>query len=243
MAAPTMKNLAMRQRVLKHMLESIGRYVLFQKARAANEMVDWSDPKWKVQAIFPELAEKDLTKHGSALGQVAAACASLVSQELLSRKSAITLVAAIAAKLGLEVDAEEELKTAQAEAEGRRAKQQDADSFTSPPESKEERDAALQEASDLIRAWGERADERFAELERVAAAMKGGLAPERFAEALADVFAEHAKTTGALIEALGKHAAQRQELELTLRHGKTKKRIALGDGRSYELTEEDLTNG
>lgn len=244
MEAPTMKVYTMRQKVLKHMLESIGRYVLFQDAKADGQKVDWSDPKYAVQAIFPELSQKDLTKQAAALAQVAAACASLVTQNLLSRKSAVSLIAAIASKLGLEIDPDEELK--RAEAEGlERAKN---DLYRGAP-GDGDRDGvvaeSMQEAVDLIHAWGDKAEATLEQLRGDAQAR--GL--ERFTEAL-----EHQAEAGArLAEALGKQLQESnaQLIERVVKElGEGQTRIAralsasrsrtveMPDGRTFRLKEE-----
>lgn len=131
MEAPTLKIYTMRQKVLKHMLESIGRYVLMRHARKddTSAAIDWSDPKWRPNATFPELSEKDLTKQAAALAQVAAACASLLASKLITRLFALKIIAVIAGKLGVDGDPVKLLTDAEAEA----AKDREADNFTPPP--------------------------------------------------------------------------------------------------------------
>lgn len=127
MNEPTMKIYTMRQSVLKHLLESIGRYVLM-KGQKDNAEIDWSDPKFKVAAEFPELAAKDTSKYASALQQVAVACSTAITAKLMSRAFAVRLIAAVAKRLGVEIDPEQLLKDADAEA----AKVAEADTFTTP---------------------------------------------------------------------------------------------------------------
>lgn len=201
MAIPTMKILTMRQRVLKHMLESIGRYVLLKASKDTE--IDWSDAKNKVQAIFPELSEKDLTKQTSALSQVAAACASLVTQGLLSEKSAITLISIVASKLGLEVDPEDELAAAKAEAEERRKAQQDGDSFNTPPAGKEE-DAATREAVDLVLGWQKSSAKFLEAMEELVHGVVHQVGNER---------------AGRLLEAIGEHRRQGEAVAAELGAG------------------------
>jgi len=127
MAEPTMKIYSMRQRMLKHMLESIGRYVLMKRA-ASEAAIKWGEPAWRVQAVFPELAVKDTSKYATALAQVAAAAATAISSRLMSRKFAIQLIVAVAGRLGVEADAEELLTEAEAEAN----RDAEGDVFTQP---------------------------------------------------------------------------------------------------------------
>ena len=126
MAEPTFKIYSMRQRYLKHMLESIGRYVLL---KATDGRIDWGDPDYAVEAQFPELAVKDTTKYAAALQQVAVACTTAITNKLMSREYAVKLIGAVAARLGVEVDPAAELKKAEAEA----SKIEEADTFTTPP--------------------------------------------------------------------------------------------------------------
>ncbi len=133
MAEPTFKILSMRQRSLKHMLESIGRYVLRQAIMAASEgEPDWDDPRLDVQAVFPELTAKDTTKYAAALQQVTAAAILAVQQGFLTENMAVMLIASVAERLGVEIDAEQELAEARKEAEARAAKQAQADAFVDP---------------------------------------------------------------------------------------------------------------
>ena len=130
MGGPTFKVLAMRQRVWKHILESIGRYALMKKAAAENAKPDWSKPEWKVQAVFPELVSEDVDKFANALSKVAIAAAAMLENGFLQKKTALALIAIIAGRLGLEIDADAELAAAEAEL----AKRREQDTFTQPPE-------------------------------------------------------------------------------------------------------------
>lgn len=125
MSEPTFKIYTMRQRTLKYMLESIGRYVLL---KASKGVIDFAEEKNKVEAIFPELAAKDTTKYASAIQQVAAACVVAITQNLLTRQTCIKLLNAIAGRLGVEIDAEAELTAVDAEA----VKRAQNDVFTTP---------------------------------------------------------------------------------------------------------------
>ncbi len=135
MNEPTFKIYSMRQRYLKHMLESIGRYVLL-KAKDSN--IDWGDPDYAVEAQFPELAVKDTTKYAAALQQVAVACVTAITNKLMSREYAVKLIGAVAARLGVEADPADELAKAEKEA----SKAAEADTFTTPPAADEDDKAA-----------------------------------------------------------------------------------------------------
>jgi len=128
MSEPTFKVLSMRQRFVKHMLESIGRYVLL-KASGSDREIDWADPKWAVEAVFPELTVSDTTKYAAALQQVVVAVALAIERGLMTEATALKIINAVAGRLGVEFDAETELKAAQVE----RAKRKEEDVFTEPP--------------------------------------------------------------------------------------------------------------
>lgn len=129
MNEPTFKVYAMRQTQLKHMLQSIGRYVLLRAKTAKSDAeIDWADPAYKVQAVFPELAVKDTTKYATALAQVVVACATAIMNKLMSRSFAVQLIAAVAGRLGVDADAAAMLKDAEDEA----LKTAEGDAFTEP---------------------------------------------------------------------------------------------------------------
>ena len=126
MSDPTFKVFSMRQRTLKYMLESIARYVLIKSSK--EKQIDFSEPDNKVEAVFPELAAEDTTKYAAALQQVAAACVILIAEGLMQKATAIKVIGAIAGRLGVEIDAEDELKKAEDQAK----KKAEADVFTTP---------------------------------------------------------------------------------------------------------------
>lgn len=129
MGEPTMKIFTMRQNMLKHMLKMIGVYVLRQSilATEGNEP-EFNDPRLKVNADFPELSTKDTSKYASALQQVVTAVNIAVDKNLIDKGTGIKVIAAVAERLGVEIDAQKELEntnqTASAQAES--------DVFTTP---------------------------------------------------------------------------------------------------------------
>lgn len=123
MAEPTMKCMSMRQRTVRTILETMGRYVLWSRARADGmREIDWSEERWKVTAVFPEMSPKDTTKYAAALAQVVVAVASAVADGRLTELTAVRLIAALAGRLGVEVDAEKELEDARGELSERRTR-------------------------------------------------------------------------------------------------------------------------
>ena len=135
MSDPTFKMYSMRQQYWRHILESVGRYVLLQAhEKSGRGAIDWSDPAWTVQAVFPELAANDTTKYAQALQQVVVACVQAIMSKLMSRDYAVRLIGAVATRLGVDADPEKELAAAEEEA----AKSAEADVFNTPPAAAED---------------------------------------------------------------------------------------------------------
>lgn len=133
MSEPTLKDFSMRQRAVKLALETIGRFVLMNQIDTNPDAIDWSDPDWKVEAVFPEMSPRDTTKYASALQQVVVATGMAVDAGVLTQATALKIIAAVAGRLGIEIDAEQELAAATAEAEQRAADQAQKDAFQSAP--------------------------------------------------------------------------------------------------------------
>lgn len=129
MAEPTVKVLSMRQQVVKHMMETIGLYVLRQAllARGKGEP-DLEDEAFQVEAIFPEMTAKDTTKYAAALQQAVVAVGLAMDKGLITQATAVRIINAIAGRLGVEIDGEKELIAARKE----KAKAEEDDVFTTP---------------------------------------------------------------------------------------------------------------
>lgn len=128
MGDPAFKVMSMRQRVIKYILEEIGRYAIRQHAVARNQDVDFGKAEYQVSAVFPEMIARDTSRFAAALQQVVTAAVLAVERKLISTKMAIQLIAAIAAQLGVDIDAEQALKDATEEA----GKKAEGDVFTDP---------------------------------------------------------------------------------------------------------------
>lgn len=111
MGDPFFKVATMRQTTWKHILVELGRYVLYMRAKARGETPDWGDRKrWGVAVAFPEMVSKDVTKIAAALQACVVAVAAALNARLISRKTALTIIATAAARLEVEIDPAEELK-------------------------------------------------------------------------------------------------------------------------------------
>lgn len=115
MSDPFFKVATMRQTFLRHMLQEMGHYVLYQRARAAGQMPDWGDEAWCVQAAFPEMVTKDVTKLSAALAACVTAVASALAERLITRKTALKIIATAAKRMDIEIDAEAELAAVEEE--------------------------------------------------------------------------------------------------------------------------------
>lgn len=140
MGEPTFKAFSMRQRFLKHMLESVGRYVIRQKLIAETGEPDWWDARLACEAVFPEMTARDTTKYAAALTQVVTAVNSAIDAGRMSDETGVALIAAVAGRLGVEIDPEAELTAAR---KGK-LKRQEEDSFTGPGDLVDEEDEAAQ---------------------------------------------------------------------------------------------------
>lgn len=112
MTEPTHKMLTMRQSELGEALVTVGRYVL-RKAFAARQIAALPDEVLQsVTVRWPELSQRDISRYAAALLQTVTAAAQAINEGLLSRETAIALVQAMAARLGVPFDAAAELEKA-----------------------------------------------------------------------------------------------------------------------------------
>jgi len=117
MSEPTEKVLLMRQRTLGHMLTDIGRYVVRSEWGALDRELtdDEADRLGSLAAAWPEMTNKDITKYAAALLQIVSGIAGLLQEGLVTRETALRLVTAVAERLGVEIDVDDELAKATTE--------------------------------------------------------------------------------------------------------------------------------
>lgn len=117
MTEPTEKMLEMRQRTIGHMLADIGRYVVRSEwGRLDDELDDaQAETLATLEVEWPEMTAHDTTKYAAALQQATAAVAMGIAEQLLTRETALRVVASIAGRLGVEIDPAEELDKAEKE--------------------------------------------------------------------------------------------------------------------------------
>ncbi|WP_119304966.1 hypothetical protein [Dongia deserti] len=131
MGDPTYKVLSMLQRILKTILEDVGRFVVSRGIDPSGKSwIDRTDDEVMPQAIFPELQTRDISTYAAALAQVVTGCASAIDRGLMTELTAVRIINAVAGRLGVEIDAEAELQAAKKEL----AKRREEDSFQEIPE-------------------------------------------------------------------------------------------------------------
>jgi hypothetical protein len=123
MGQPAYKMLTMRQQDLKRMLEEVARYVIRRRLDVSGLPAMAAEPEFQPVAEFPELVSEDVSRYATALAQSVSAVAAAVDEGLMTRRDAVRLVAMLAGRLGVEIDAEATLEEAEAE---RRRRQDEA---------------------------------------------------------------------------------------------------------------------
>lgn len=114
MDEPTAKIMSMRQKYWQYILETLGQYQVRQRLKAilGTDGEAELDDSYTVKAVFPEMIVKDSTAYAGALQQVVLAASTAVERGLLSVDGATRLICFVAARLGVELDAEAELASA-----------------------------------------------------------------------------------------------------------------------------------
>ncbi|MFN3883262.1 MAG: hypothetical protein ACK4Q4_00710 [Rhodocyclaceae bacterium] len=135
MGEPTFKTFTMRQRKVKNILMQICRFVLRKRLQAlygaseANIEQKLVEAEYQIGIEFPEMTARDTTSYASALAQVVVAAASAIDRGLLTEETAVSIIAAIAGRLGVRIDPADELERARQAIEERAGK----DAFEDPP--------------------------------------------------------------------------------------------------------------
>ncbi|WP_430391080.1 hypothetical protein [Dyella sp. 20L07] len=114
MSEPTEKMLAMRQTFLGYMLVQVGQYV----ARSGWDLLEDELPTDKAKILatlrveWPEMTSKDTTKYAAALQQATVAVVALLDAGLVTDETALRVVAAMAERLGVEINVTAEIEEA-----------------------------------------------------------------------------------------------------------------------------------
>lgn len=139
MGEPTFKTFSMRQREVKHILETIGLFVLRMKAfKETGKEPDMTDKDvrdlYAVEAVFPEMTARDTSKYAAALQQAVVAASLAINDKLITRETALKIINSIAGRLGVEIDADAELKAVDEKV----GKEDEKDVFVTPPAATED---------------------------------------------------------------------------------------------------------
>jgi hypothetical protein len=121
MGWPTYKMLEERQAFIKHMIETIIKYVIDQafihrgslKEVAGRKAIE--DDSFEVQ--MPELNKREISKNAASFQQIINGLVAAKTQGWISDETALKIIAVAAEAVGVEVDPAEELEKAQASAE------------------------------------------------------------------------------------------------------------------------------
>ena len=129
MDEPTYKVFRRRQLLWQAILEAEARHVIRSRWTATGR-AGAPDASTRPIVTFPSMQSVDVSRYAQALGQVVAAVAAAVDRELMIAETAIAIIAGIAAKLGVEIDPDEELRKAIRAGDAKRA----GDVFAPPPD-------------------------------------------------------------------------------------------------------------
>jgi hypothetical protein len=132
MMEPFEKVLKMRQKISINILKSVGVFVLrmhLMRGDTAKEPeLNHEIYDLKVQA--PEMTAKDTSKYAAALQQVISACLIAINGGLLTKETAVRIIDSIAGRLGVDIDAAEELKSAEEAKKEVKTKEDEDDLYT-----------------------------------------------------------------------------------------------------------------
>lgn len=134
MGTPFEKVMTLRQGFWKAVLEEIGCFVVASRARALGRdpQAALADPAFRPRAVFPELVSQDVSRYAAALGQVSGAVFTCIDRGVMSEETGLSIIALVAARLGVKIDPKDELVKARADAAAREADDYGAPEFDPP---------------------------------------------------------------------------------------------------------------
>ncbi|MGD9638375.1 MAG: hypothetical protein AB7U85_04885 [Alphaproteobacteria bacterium] len=110
MGDPTLKAMTFRQNEWLYILECVCDFAIRSRLRAIGLENMADEPDFKANVVFPELDQKDVTVYATAFQQIVIALGSAIDRKLLTKETAVNLLAILVAGLGLKIDPEEELE-------------------------------------------------------------------------------------------------------------------------------------
>jgi hypothetical protein len=135
MMEPFEKVLTMRQTAVKNMLWTIGIFVLRQKLmRNSDTELPLDHDIYQLKVNTPEMTAKDTTKYAAALQQVVTASMQAINAGLLTEETAVRIIDSIAGRLGVDIDATQELENAKTAMAEKKANAAAEDVYSEPDE-------------------------------------------------------------------------------------------------------------
>lgn len=123
MGDPTYKMFTMRQTFLGYMLAQIITYAIRQRELAVSGTEpDLFDPRFSFTVQFPDMVARDVSKYATALQSVVVAASVLITNDMMSRDTALQIIEKITSRIGVEFDASAELEKALEEEQARAAR-------------------------------------------------------------------------------------------------------------------------
>ena len=132
MGEPAFKAIMMEQRLWTEILRRVAAFVVWRSQDPAGlDPPDPAepDPDLTPMISWPELVERDVTKHAAALQATATAGAVAIDRGILSTETVTRLLVSVAERLGVEIDPGEEIERARKEL----AANAENDAFRDPP--------------------------------------------------------------------------------------------------------------
>ena len=129
MGDPAFKTLKVRQRLWSEILRRAAGVALARRLDpTGSTWPDPADPDLAISVEWPEMVVADASRHAAALAQTAGAVGLAIDRGLLTEATGLRLLAALAERLGVDIDVATELEAAREEAAGRA----EADAFPEP---------------------------------------------------------------------------------------------------------------
>lgn len=111
MGDPTYKMFTMRQTFVSYMLTQIIAYQIRQRVLAETKQEpDLFDPQYTFSVQFPDMVARDVSKYASALQSVVVAASVLITNDMMSKDTALQVIEKVTSRIGVEFDSKAELE-------------------------------------------------------------------------------------------------------------------------------------
>ena len=136
MGDPAHKMLAFEQSMWTEILRRMAEYVVWRYQDPAGRsppVLAEPDSDLLPTVEWPEMIERDMSRHATALQQTTAAVVVAIDRGLITEAMALRIVAAVAERIGVEIDPAAEIMAAQRESRARADARAEEDTFPPPP--------------------------------------------------------------------------------------------------------------